>query len=112
MIAAANCFYEGYWRDDKPHGKGRLVLKDLTVIEGNFKDGLIKRQWTDSEGNLFDGFCNLNCQAHGKCKVKYPSGDCYDGQWCCGKKQGEGIYTSGLGPAFHCEWVDDKLFEY
>ena len=67
MITATSCFYEGYWKEDKPHGRGRLIMEDKTVIEGTFIDGLITRQWTDSDGNDYDGYCNLNGLAHGKC---------------------------------------------
>ena len=66
LMVATSCLYEGYWKDDKPHGRGRLILPDLTVVEGTFIDGLIVGQWTD-KGSEYEGNCNLNGQAHGKC---------------------------------------------
>ena len=86
MLSAAMGFYDGFWKDDKPCGRGRLVLKDLTVVEGIFEDGLISRQWIDDIESNYDGLSNLNGEAHGKCIVKYKNGECYDGDWFNGRK--------------------------
>ena len=43
IMVSTSCLYEGYWKDDRPHGQGRLILPDLTVVEGTFIDGLICR---------------------------------------------------------------------
>ena len=59
VFAVSLCLYEGYWKDDRPHGRGRLILSDITVVEGTFIDGLIIRQWTDKDGNEYDGNSNL-----------------------------------------------------
>jgi hypothetical protein len=32
--------YEGYWKDDLKHGKGRWINKDGRVYEGMFKNDL------------------------------------------------------------------------
>ena len=32
MITATSCFYEGYWKEDKPHGRGRLIRSNLTIV--------------------------------------------------------------------------------
>ena len=82
------------------------------MIEGTFIDGLIIRQWIDSNGNEYEGNCNFNIQAHGKCKVKHSNNDCYDGEWYYGLKQGKGIYSTQDGPAFQGQWDNDKLVEY
>ena len=84
----------------------------MSVIEGTFINGLFSWQWTEKDGNEYEGFSNLNRQAHGKCKVKYASGDIYDGDWVYGRKHGRGSYSSTNGPVFHTQWVDDKLAEY
>ena len=109
MIAAIKSFYEGFWKHDKPHGRGRLILKDMTVIEGTFVNGLVIRKWTDRRGNYFDGFSNLNGQAHGKCSVRYISGECYNGDWINGRREGKGLYRPNNGPELEGEWTDDKL---
>ena len=31
--------YEGHWAFDKPHGKGKLRLKDGSVFEGEYNNG-------------------------------------------------------------------------
>ena len=79
-MVATSCLYEGYWKDNKPHGRGRLILPDLNVVEGTFIDGLIVSQWTD-KGKKYEGNCNFDGQAHGKCKVKNKNGDYFDGDW-------------------------------
>ena len=35
-------FYEGAWEHDYPNGPGRLIMKTLVVIEGDFIKGLVK----------------------------------------------------------------------
>ena len=111
VFAASSFLYEGYWREDKPHGRGRLILNNLKVIESTFIDGLFVRKWTD-DGNEYEGNCNLNLQAHGKCRVKHRKGDCYDGDWNDGHKHGQGLYILNDGPTFQSRWIDDKLVEY
>ena len=49
MIAATSSFYEGYWKEDRPHGRGRLIWENLTIIEGTFKNGLIRRKLKDKK---------------------------------------------------------------
>ena len=43
FFAEFSSSYEGYWKEDLPHGRGRLILEDLTIVEGTFIDGLINR---------------------------------------------------------------------
>lgn len=31
--------YVGEWKNDKPHGPGRLVFKNGSTLEGSWKDG-------------------------------------------------------------------------
>ena len=89
-----------------------MILKDLTVIEGIFADGLLNRQWKDQSGVTYDGNSNLSGQPHGKCKAKFKSGDRYDGDWHDGCKYGNGIYYPIHGPAYQGEWTGDKLVGY
>ena len=40
IIAAIESFYEGFWKHDKLHGRGRLINKKGHVIEGTFAEFL------------------------------------------------------------------------
>ena len=33
------CLYEGYWRNDKRHGKGLFIFDDGNYTLGDFRDG-------------------------------------------------------------------------
>jgi hypothetical protein len=38
LIWANGSFYEGYWRNDKANGNGRLIHADGDVYEGEWRD--------------------------------------------------------------------------
>ena len=52
------CFYIGFWKNNQPEGKGKLVIKDGTAYEGEFLKGYIS-----------------------KGKIKYYNGTIYEGEF-------------------------------
>ena len=60
--------YEGYWIQNRPHGKGKQKLKNGSVYEGEFKNG------------SKDGFGRFS--QSGK--------EVYEGQWSGDKPHGKG----------------------
>ena len=92
--------YDGEWKDGLKHGKGKLVQGNME-IEGQWVDGIIQ----------------------GKCRIKWKSGNIYDGQVSQNKMQGNGYMIwndknekyvgkweenlqNGLGIYI---WYDDKV---
>ena len=90
-IFVKGSLYEGFWKDDKPHGRGRLITPDLTVIEGTFQDGVIMMQKKSRYGDEYHGFFNEFGQPHGKCTKKYLQGDSFHGDYFNGVRHGEGL---------------------
>ena len=41
LTSADNFLYEGFWKDDKYHGKGKLVYATGIYVDGDFFDGQI-----------------------------------------------------------------------
>jgi len=80
-------FYEGEWRDLKPHGYGMLRFADGSEYEGQFERGLY----------------------HGLGTIRYANKIEYQGQWSKGRRQGRGriCYADGTTEVGH--WTDDEL---
>jgi hypothetical protein len=70
--------YEGEFRDNEPHGIGKMTYKDGRVSEGIWENEKIVY-----EGELADG------KPHGKGKWIYPDGT-YEGEWKNGEAHGKG----------------------
>jgi len=70
-----------------PNGKGKLLLNNNTLAEGQFSNG--------GQGLI-------------SCKITYKNGDCYDGHIFYGKKHGIGKYISTDGEIYSGVWKDDK----
>ena len=62
-------FYEGYFRNGKQEGKGRVIKADGEIYQGNWEKGL----------------------PHGYGKLLDTKGVVYQGQWKIGKPHGQGL---------------------
>ena len=82
--------YEGDWKDNKKHGKGKLTFYNngtvSLVYEGDYQ----------------------NDKIHGKGKIKYPNGEVYEGEWENGKIHGKGKYIYANGSIYEGDWKDGK----
>lgn len=94
-----DAFYEGEYSDGKPHGMGKLTLRNGTVYIGPFKHGqkgdgygVIKHaSGIKYEGNLKNGL------PYGRGKMIRPNGSFYEGEFANGKRHGKGKETSLFG---------------
>lgn len=102
-------YYEGFWQNDKPEGKGVCVWKDGGKYAGEFKSGRLegtgKRLY--SNGNHFEGNF-VNSKRKGKGKMKFKNGDFYDGEWSSDEMQGKGMYVWSSGDTYIGEFNRDK----
>ena len=63
--------YEGYFKNNRIHGRGRLIYNDGLVKEGYWKDEKL----------------------NGKCKITEADGTIFIGDFVNNKKQGAGTYS-------------------
>lgn len=80
-----NSCYEGYWRNDKANGHGKLVHADGDVYEGDWKDD----------------------KAHGRGVYIHQDGARYEGDWLEDKQHGKG--KSGLMIGMET-WPDGAVY--
>ncbi|KRX07582.1 Protein kinase-like domain [Pseudocohnilembus persalinus] len=87
---ATGGIYEGYWKQNKMHGKGILYFRDgITAYDGEFKDdqmdghGTLYNEYPD-RGNVNINPKNVNQLLLQNKWIKY------EGDFCKGKKQGFG----------------------
>ena len=87
LIFPDGSYYRGRVNVDRPEGQGKLVRKDGSSHEGEWKDGY----------------------PHGYGTVSYPNGDSYSGFFKKGKRDGKnGKYTTNEF-TYIGDWVDGKM---
>ena len=121
--------YEGQFREDLCHGKGKYIFANGEIYEGDFSYGgermgncTVKYpngneyngKWSrNSEcgkgtmkyknGDIYIGNWDSNNQ-NGQGKMKYKNGDYYDGNWSSGKPSGKGEMIYANGDIYEGEW--------
>lgn len=131
-------YYEGYWSNNTPNGRGKLFLDSILPesYEGGFKDGLKDGEgtYTDNDisyiGNyskdMRDGFGTMT-----KWFGFFRPAETYEGYWKQGKKNGygnwtlqnrdnykgdfknglrdgKGMYTASNGSVYNGSWFEDR----
>ena len=84
--------YEGYIKDSKYNGKGKLILPPDAEYEGFFENNEFKNgkmKWNN--GYEYEGDFNGNC-LEGKGKLTGPDGDIYEGYFDKSLFHGQGKY--------------------
>jgi hypothetical protein len=89
-----NAVYEGYFKNGKREGKGKMVFWDNSTYVGDYANGL----------------------KNGKGKYEYVDGSVYDGDWVDNIKTGQGIYVWGKGTdegnRYEGSWVNNNKTGY
>jgi hypothetical protein len=78
----SNAIYEGYFKNGKKEGRGKMIFWDNGSYEGD----------------------NSNDLRNGKGKFTYIDGSYYDGDWVNGERTGKGIFIWGKG-----KWEGDSF---
>ena len=92
--------YEGEWKDGLKHGKGKLIQGNME-IEGQWVEGIIQGKcrikW--KSGNVFDGQISENKMEGNGYMIWNNKNEKYVGNWQDNLQNGLGIYI----------WYDDKI---
>eukprot|EP00747_Dinoflagellata_sp_TGD_P055085 gnl/TRDRNA2_/TRDRNA2_149349_c1_seq2.p1 gnl/TRDRNA2_/TRDRNA2_149349_c1~~gnl/TRDRNA2_/TRDRNA2_149349_c1_seq2.p1 ORF type:complete len:239 (-),score=42.63 gnl/TRDRNA2_/TRDRNA2_149349_c1_seq2:28-744(-) len=105
--------YEGQWRSDQPHGKGRQTWSNGRVYEGEFAygkfSGFGRMVWQTNGGPMIYEGEYMEDQKHGRGKFLWADGRSYDGEWRNGKRWGQGVHTNTRQEKKVGMWADDKF---
>jgi len=105
--------YEGQWKADAQHGKGRQTWSDGRVYDGQFQNGRFSGQgrmvWHTQKGLLtYEGNYRDDLK-HGSGRFVWADGRTYDGEWQRGKRHGKGMYMNARCERKVGYWLDDKF---
>ena len=96
--------YDGAYRNNEPHGVGKMTYKDGRVCEGIWKEGKIE----------YEGELDENGKPHGRGKKIYSLGT-YEGEWKDGLSDGKGTFMCMWhggefdGDVYKGQWKDNKM---
>merc|ERR1711957_268435 len=104
--------YEGEWRNDSMHGRGKQSWSDGRSYEGQFANGRFSGQgrmgWRAEKGVLVYEGDYKDDMKHGTGKFTWADGRIYDGEWKMGKRDGMGKYTGSNGEKKIGYWEANK----
>jgi hypothetical protein len=115
--------YEGYWKQDKANGKGRMTYAGAICITGgaiyNIGGDIYEGDWVDDkkhgtgvflfkDGARYEGDWREDKQ-HGNGKFYWADGSTYDGEYQNNTIHGKGIYVWSDGRKFEGEWQNNKM---
>ncbi|KAF7262603.1 hypothetical protein EG68_00109 [Paragonimus skrjabini miyazakii] len=94
--------YEGEWKEGQKHGFGKLVMADGGFYTGQFEHGEITgigTQYYANTGNTYEGkFCLGERQGQGI--MRYKNGSAYCGEWVANARQGQGTLFDTEGGCY------------
>ena len=104
-------YYEGYWKDNKMEGRGRLITSSGSMYIGDFvndqRHGTGTFTW--GGGRRYEGELQKNVH-HGFGRIYSADGVLeYEGQWANGKKHGQGVMRLPNGMSRRGIWNLNKL---
>ena len=113
-VSYSNGTYNGFFKNDKMHGKGTYTWKTGHKLIGTFYNGnptygtiTFMGKW---KGDKYVGNFN-NWNRHGQGTYYYKNGNIYSGEWQNGKKHGKGTLTFKSGKVQKGNWKNDKFIE-
>lgn len=95
--------FEGIWKDDVKHGKGKFVYANGDVYEGEFANNM-----NCGIGKFigFDGGTVPNVVI--VVLANYVAIETYEGSWVDGKMHGSGVFVDKNGNKYKGEWEAGK----
>ena len=107
---ADGCVYEGDWRKNRRHGKGKLSFSDGSFYRGDFLMELMHGYGihVSADGSQYEGEWFENMR-HGRGTVMANDGTIYQGMFWRNKKHGEGVLEYPTGSQYKGEWEDGQI---
>lgn len=115
--ASEDLTYEGYWKNGKSHGKGKMTAGQNSKYPNSYYDG----EWKDGKrhgygvkfwgeagkwtNNIYKGEWK-NDNADGFGRHDWADGSYYEGEWKNDDQHGKGVYTFPNGEKFEGEWIE------
>jgi hypothetical protein len=101
--------YEGELKDGRPHGAGRLQVRNGELFEGLWVAGRLEGQGThrDEEGNRYEGNFAGGLR-NGKGRLSTRTGEVFEGSFVSGLKHGKGRTRLAGGTVYESEWVKGR----
>lgn len=86
--------YEGAFKDNWRHGKGKMTHADGACYDGDWKDDRQhgSGKWTAADGSYYEGDWKADVK-DGKGHMRWPCGDEFGGSWLQGRPHGTGVFT-------------------
>ena len=92
-----------------PHGPGKIIFPNKTVLEGIFDNGELheRARMTLPDKTIIYGFYS-NGSMNGKCEIIYTNGNIYKGDIFDNHINGVGIMKYTNGDIYEGNWLNDK----
>ena len=105
-----NSIYEGFFKNNKMEGRGRLFCIDGFVYDGEFVNNLFTGFGTliSLDGVIYKGNW-LNDKQQGYGEETYIDGSYYKGFFINGKKNGKGKFTWKNGNYYEGDFLNDEI---
>jgi len=105
--------YDGFWRNGRPHGKGKYLYGDGKTYTGDWHGGhatgVGEAQY--SSGHVYEGDWK-DGKFHGKGYMTYKSGIVYEGKYRDGKRHGYGELRYPSGYVYKGEFKFDEPYGF
>lgn len=110
--SAHDGYYEGLFKNDKPHGWGKEIKSNGEVHEGMNADGLKHGlgRLRYENGDQYEGEFNKDLE-HGNGIVKMPSGAYFWGTYQDGMKHGFGVWTDEIFKRYGQIFTNNQMDE-
>ena len=102
--------YEGYWRNDKANGKGRLIHANGDVYEGDWAEDKAHGSgfYIHSDGAKYQGAW-VSDKQHGFGVEVWPDGAKYQGAYVNGLKHGSGVFEWADGSRYQGDFCNNNI---
>lgn len=101
--------YQGEWRNNRPHGKGRYLRMSGDEYVGDFYNGRFQGQgeYRYGNGDVYKGHWE-NGMRSGQGEMRYQNGNRYTGEWKNDKREGKGELVYRSGSFYKGNWLNDE----
>jgi hypothetical protein len=105
FVYANRDVYEGDYQNDEKHGNGKYIYASGYVYEGEWKNNTVhgRGMFMSDSGDLYEGEFD-DFRYHGKGRLECSNGDTYEGEWKVGHAHGNGKKVYANGDVYEGNW--------